>query len=89
MLTDPLFSEEVLRRLPLHFHYLNCSPVAQVAELGLGVRFSTSRRHQAAGYRQQELHKPVSEIDYISLMDFARQYRRPAPAPTGVVPPAP
>ena len=77
-----LFSEELLQLLPLHFRYLNRSPVAQVAELSLGVRFSSSYRHQSACYRQQELHKPVSEIDYVSLMDFARQYTPP------VLPPA-
>ena len=82
-MTDYLFSEEVLRLLPLHFRYLHRNPVAQVAELGFGVRFSSSQRHQSARYRQQELHKPVSEIDYLSLMDFARQYRPPVRVPAG------
>ena len=82
-MTDYLFSEEMLQLLPLHFRYLHRNPVAQVAELGLGVRCSGSRRHQSARYRQQELHKPVSEIDYLSLMDFARQYCPPARVPAG------
>lgn len=85
---DHLFSDEVLPLLPLHFRYLNRSPIAQVAELGSGVRFSSSPRHQSARYRQQELHKPVSDIDYASLMDFARQYHAPEPAPAPAPPAA-
>lgn len=85
-MTTNLFPEELLLLLPLHFRYLNRSPVAQVAELSAGVRFSSSRRHQSAGYRQQELHKPVSDIDYASLMDFARHYMPPAPLPAAEPP---
>lgn len=88
-MTDYLFSEEQLTLLPLHFRYLNRNPAAQVAELSFGVRFSSSRQHQSVRYRQQELHKPVSGIDYASLMDFVRQYSPPVPAPAGVPPSAP
>ncbi|GAB2963030.1 hypothetical protein GCM10027048_34770 [Hymenobacter coalescens] len=83
---DYIFSAEQLRPLPVHFRYMRRSAVTQVAELGAGVRFSDSRQHQSGHYRQQELYKPVSDLDYALLLSYeapAAEPVRPAPAPAG------
>ena len=86
-MSDYLFSAEQLQVLPVHFRYMRRNEAAQVAELGTNARTSSSQQHQLTHYRQQELHKPVSELDYGHWEDFARSYQPPAVA-TAAVPAA-
>jgi hypothetical protein len=89
-MSDYLFSDEQLQPLPVHFRYMRRNVAAQVAELGTNARVSSSRQHQLTHYRQQELHKPVSALDYGHWEEFARSYQPPvvaaaAPAPAAVL----
>ncbi|RTQ45895.1 hypothetical protein EJV47_24000 [Hymenobacter gummosus] len=79
-MSEYLFSDEQLRPLPVHFRYMRRNTAAQVAELGTEARASSSRQHQLTHYRQQELYKPVSELDYGHWEEFARSFQPPAVA---------
>lgn len=66
----PLFSEAELAQLPVHFRYLRGQPRGRVGELAAAGRASPSQRHQTREYRPEPLHKPLSDSDYETLLDF-------------------
>ncbi len=69
--TPPLlFSEAELAQLPVHFRYLRGQPRGRVGELAAAERASPSHRHQTREYRPEPLHKPLSDADYDTLLDF-------------------
>jgi len=73
-LPPPLFSEAELAQLPVHFRYLRGQPRGKVSELATAVRASPSQRHQTHEYRAEPLHKPLSDADYDTLLEFLASY---------------
>lgn len=68
------FTEAELAQLPVHFRYLRRLPAGSVAELAVPARHSPSAPHQTREYRAAPLHKPLSAIDYDTLLAFVAEY---------------
>ena len=68
------FTEAELAQLPVHFRYLRRLPAGSVAELAAPVRSSYSTSHQTREYRAAPLYKPLSAIDYDTLLAFVTEY---------------
>lgn len=71
-ITDDL---EILKRIPLNYHYMHVDPTNSVRELYSNVRFSTSVKHRSNSYINHSNYKPNSNLFLRQILQINEKNR--------------